>query len=119
MQVRITARHFQLNDAVKELAEERVGNLLKFFDNIIDAHLILEQEKHLHTAELAVRVYGAQLSSQDKSDDMRASIDGAVRKMERQIKKYKTKLKQKDPHKIEQAKETPVQGGGDFTGGEL
>lgn len=100
MQTRITARHYPLNDGLKEFALERISNLLKFFDNIIDAHIILEQERHNLIAELSLKVYGTHLSSTGRSTDMRASIDQAVDRMEKQLKKYKTKLKQKDPHKI-------------------
>jgi putative sigma-54 modulation protein len=100
MQTRITARHYQLNNGIKEFAEERISSLTKFFENIIDAHIILDQERHNQIAELAVKVYGTHLRSKAKSSDMRASIDQAVEKMEQQLKKYKTRLKQKDPEKI-------------------
>ena len=104
MQTRITARHYQLNNGIKEFAEERISTLLKFFENIIDAHIILDQIRHNQIAELTVKVYGTKLMSKGKSTDMRASIDQAVEKMEKQLKKYKTKLKQKDPEKITRAK---------------
>jgi putative sigma-54 modulation protein len=104
MQTRITARHYTLNDGMKEFAQERIGSLLKFFENIIDAHLILDQERHNQIAELALKVYGTRLTSKGKSTDMRASIDQAADKMEIQLKKYKTKLKEKDPEKISRSK---------------
>ena len=104
MQTRITARHYQLNNGIKEFAEERISTLLKFFENIIDAHIILDQIRHNQIAELTVKVYGTKLMSKGKSTDMRASIDQAVEKMEKQLKKYKTRLKQKDPEKITRAK---------------
>ncbi len=104
MQTRITARHYQLNNGIKEFADERVSGLPKFFENIIDAHLILDQVRHNQIAELKVKVYGTMLSSKGKSSDMRASIDQAVKKMEVQLKKYKTRLKQKDPAEIKRSK---------------
>ncbi len=104
MQTRITARHYQLNNGIKEFAQERISTLLKFFENIIDAHIILDQIRHNQIAELTVKVYGTKLMSKGKSTDMRASIDQAVEKMEKQLKKYKTRLKQKDPEKITRAK---------------
>jgi ribosomal subunit interface protein len=51
MQTRITARHFSLKDGLKEFAEEKVNSLSKFFENIIDAHVILDQERHNQIAE--------------------------------------------------------------------
>lgn len=104
MQTRITARHYPLDDGIKEFAQERISSLVKFFDNIIDAHITLEQERHNQIAELSLKVYGTHLGSKGKSTDMRASIDQAVDRMEKQLKKYKTKLKQRDPLKITKSK---------------
>lgn len=104
MQIRITSRHFQLTDALKEYAEREISQLEKFFDNIIDCHLILDTERYKQLAELMVKVYGTVLTSKVKSEDMKVSIEKAVEKVGRQLKKYSSKLKKKDPRKIEALK---------------
>lgn len=104
MQIRITARHFQLTDALKEYAEREISQLEKFFDNIIDCHLILGTERYKQVAELMLKVYGTVLTSKVKSEDMKVSIEKAVEKVGRQLKKYSSKLKEKDPKKIEALK---------------
>lgn len=104
MQIRITARHFQLTDALKEYAEREISQLEKFFDNIIDCHLILDTERYKQVAELMLKVYGTVLTSKVKSEDMKVSIEKAVEKVGRQLKKYSSKLKEKDPKKIEALK---------------
>lgn len=104
MKVRITARHFDLTDDLKEFAEERMQSLTRYFSKIIDVHLKLDVEKYRHTADLNATVYGSVLSCSADSDDMYASIDEVIKKMEAQIKKYKSRLKDKDQKKVAEAK---------------
>ncbi len=104
MKVRITARHFDLTDDLKQVAETRLRSLARYFDNIIDVHLKLDVEKYRHTADLNASVHGAVLSCRANSNDMYASIDEAVNKMEAQVKKYKSRLKDKDQRKVAELK---------------
>ena len=95
MKVRTTARHFELTQELKDFANKEINGLDRFFDHIIDAHLVLEEEGYRKKAELNLKVYGTMLISQHSSDDFRASIEGALDKMKRQLKKYKSKLKER------------------------
>jgi putative sigma-54 modulation protein len=109
MQIRTTARHFDLTDDLKDFVERHLGKLEKFFDNIIDSHLILEMEKSRMTAELKLKVYGTVLTSKHRSFDMYDSVEKVIDKMERQLKTYKGKLKDK---KAKQAqKSSPLKKG--------
>jgi putative sigma-54 modulation protein len=99
MQIRTTARHFDLTEDLKGFAEKQVGKLEKYFDHIIDSHLILDMEKSRMTAELKVKVYGTVLSSRYRSFDMYDSVEKVIDKMEAQIRKYKAKLTDKKAKK--------------------
>ena len=99
MQIRTTTRHFDLSEDLKKFSEEEINRLSRYFDRIIDCHLILEEEKKRRAAELKVKVYGTVLTSKYKSYDMRNSVEKVIDKMEAQIKKYKSKLKDKKPKK--------------------
>jgi len=96
----ITARHFDLSDKMREKAEDEMDSLKKYFDNIISAELILATEKHSKIAELKVRVYNQTLASKAETDEFYSSIASSVEKMISQLKKYKGKLKDKNPEKI-------------------
>ena len=104
MKVRITARHFDLTEDLKQAAETRLQSLTKYYDNIIDIHLKLDKEKYRHTADLNATVFGAVLSCRADSNDMYASIDDVTTKMEAQVKKYKSRLQDKDQKKVAKAK---------------
>jgi putative sigma-54 modulation protein len=105
MQIRTTARHFDLTEDLKSFAEKQIGRLGRYFDNIIDSHLILDMEKSRMSAELKVKVYGTVLSSKHRSFDMYDSVEKVIDKMETQIKKYKAKLRDKKAKKTSAIKE--------------
>jgi len=106
MQVRMTARHSHLNNATKQLIQQRSEGFTRFFDNIIDCHWVLDQDRHLHTAETTAVVHGTLLRGHGEGDDLRTAIDNASAKMEAQLKKYKGRLKDKDPKAITEAKKS-------------
>lgn len=95
MQSRTTARHFELTDELKSFVEKEIQKLEKYFNNIIDTHLILDAEKSRMTAELKVKVHGTVLTSKVRSFDMYESVEKVIGKMEQQLKKYKERLKDK------------------------
>ena len=93
MEIRTTARHFQLSDNLKKYAEDEVKRLEKYYDHIIDTHLTMSVEKSRQIAELTVKVYGTVLTSKAKAFDMYVAVEQVIGKMETQIKKYKSKLR--------------------------
>ncbi len=110
MKVRITARHFDLTEDLKQFAQQRVESLTRYYDNFIDLHLKLDVEKYRHTADLNATVHGNVLSCSAGSNDMYATVDEVVNKMESQVKKYKSRLQDKDQRTIARTKtpRTPV-----------
>jgi len=104
MKVRMTARHFDLNEGLKEHIEGRSSQLGRFFDNIIDIHWVMDMDKHRNTAELSAQVHGAVLTSRAETGDMRASVDEVTNKMEAQLKKYKERLKDRDQRGVANGK---------------
>jgi putative sigma-54 modulation protein len=103
MQSRTTARHFDLTDELKSFVEKEINKLEKYFNNIIDTHLILDAEKSRMTAELKVKVHGTILTSKVRSFDMYESVEKVIGKMEQQLKKYKERLKDKKAKTVQKA----------------
>lgn len=100
MNTNVTARHFELTAEIKSLADENFTSLEKYFDRIISCDLILDVEKHRKMAEVQTKVYGQTLRATSESSDMYVSIEAAFDKASAQLKKYKGKLKHKDPKEI-------------------
>lgn len=93
MKVTTTSRHYDLTSALKDYAESKVHNLKRYFDQIENAHITFSLEKYRHTVEISVHVNGGDFKAKEVSEDMYASVDGALEKLERQILKYKGKIK--------------------------
>ena len=106
MRINITARHFKLNNELKQYAEREVFRLKKYYEPIIECDIILGWQKNLRNAEINIAVYGTTLTAQEESDDMKKSIDKAVDKLERQIKKYKGRRKGFDHDTIDKHAQT-------------
>jgi putative sigma-54 modulation protein len=93
MRISITARHFKLSEALKRFSEGEVSRLNKYYDGIVDAEVVLSWEKHDRIAEIKMSVFGTLLTALGRSEDMKKSIYEAVQKMERQLLKYKDKIR--------------------------
>ena len=92
MKLTTTARHFEASPDLVEHAEKRFRRLKRYFDNILNVHIIMTVEKFRHIAEVNVHVNGHDFSAKEESDDMVLSIDRTAKDLERQIKKFKGKL---------------------------
>ena len=93
MQITTTARHFELTPALKDHIEDRLTRLTRYFDQLIRSHVTLSVQKHEHLAEIAMHGNGVDFNGHGKSEDMYVSVDLAVEKLERQLKKYKEKIR--------------------------
>ena len=94
MDLRISARHFDLTPELREYAEKRILPLKKFYNHgIIDAQLVITAEKHRHIAELTFSLAGKKMFAKAQTDDPFASIDEVSHKMERLLHDYHDRLK--------------------------
>ena len=95
MNVQITSRHFHASDSLKEAVTERTEELIKYYENITSAHIILDAEDELRkTAEIVLHAKGKEVAASAHSDKMGQAIDEAFEKAERQLKKVNEKIKE-------------------------
>jgi putative sigma-54 modulation protein len=93
MQLNITFRNLDATEALKRYASEKVERVHKYLDRAGEAHVVLSLERHLHHADITIHAGTFLLRGREKSEDMYASIDLAMDKIERQLHRYKEKLK--------------------------
>jgi len=116
MHIHFTARRFKAHETVRDHAIDSVKRLDKFYDGIVRADIILSYERTLNslkTAEINLHVHGTVLFAKEKSEDFHKSIDLAVDKLERQLDKYKMKLRKKDKKQLRRVKETITESEGE------
>ena len=98
MQIAITFRHMEASEPVKAYVEEKVSRVKKYIDEPIDAQVVLSVEKKIrHSAEISIVAKGITIKGSEETNDMYAAIDAVVDKIERQLKRYKEKLKAHKP----------------------
>lgn len=114
MKISVKAKNTQVTEPLTDYIEKRFSKLEKYF---VDANLTgtvtLVVEKGLHRVEATIPLNRYILRAEDGTNDMYASIDGVVDKLERQIRKYKTKINRKGKtqtfNDLAPAQEAPVE----------
>lgn len=94
----IVGRNIEVTDGLREAVEEKLGKLDRFFAPDTEVKVTLSVEKERQKIEVTIPVKGNIIRSEQVSNDMYVSIDLVEEIIERQLKKYKNKLidKQQD-----------------------
>jgi putative sigma-54 modulation protein len=98
MQITVTGRHMDVSDSLRNYAEEKVNRAAKLLDgNNMTAEVRLHVEKNPSienpkVAEITLFMGGRVVRAEEASTDMYAALDLATEKLERQLRKYKTKV---------------------------
>ena len=88
----VSRKNSHVSDKVIEKAKKKIGKFDKFFRPETEAHLTFSIEKERCIFEVTIHSKGTIIRAEESSEDMYASIDLAVEKLERQIRKHKTRL---------------------------
>jgi len=88
----VTGKNTNVSEAMMEKAQKKVGRLDKFFRPDAEATLKFDVEKGRNIFEATIKAKGMFIRAEETTTDMYASIDLVIEKLERQIRKYKTKL---------------------------
>ncbi len=96
MQVTITGKNLDVTNTLREYIEGRVTRLDRFLPNIDEARVELSMQNSRsagdrHTVQLTLRANGAILRAEDRSGDVRGSMDAVMDKMQRQVERFKGK----------------------------
>lgn len=98
MQIVVSGKNLHLSPSLKDYAEKKLGSIKKYFDHIIevDVTLSVNDAKEVSSSkvcEVTVWANGIVIRGRKASEDLYASIDMVADKIERQVKKYKDKLR--------------------------
>ncbi|SHE67106.1 ribosome hibernation-promoting factor, HPF/YfiA family [Clostridium fallax] len=95
MKVTVLAKNIVLTNALKETVEKKISKLEKYFNPDVEARATLSVQKNRHTIEVSIPINGIMLRGEETTDDMYKSIDLVEEKLERQIRKQKTRLQRR------------------------
>ena len=92
MRYTITGRNIDVTPGLREAVIEKIGKLERYFNQDTEAIITLSVTKDRQKIEVTIPVKGHIIRAEEQSTDMYVSIDLVEEIIERQLKKYKTKL---------------------------
>ena len=88
----ISGKNLDVTDGLKAAIEEKIGKLERYFTPETEVHVTLSVEKERQKIEITIPMKGNIVRAEQVSDDMYVSIDLVEEVIERQLRKYKNKL---------------------------
>lgn len=98
MQIDIVGRRMPVTDALREYAEEKISKVARIHDRddlVVEVVLHVEKNpanKNRDVAEVTAHMKGMVVRAEEAASDMYAAIDLVAEKLERQMRKFKTRL---------------------------
>jgi putative sigma-54 modulation protein len=99
MQLSITFRHMDASDAVKDYAKEKVERIRKYFPDPIKGHIVFSCDRgYTHIADVQITLHnGIVIKGVESTEDVYSSIDLVMAKIERQVRRYKERIRDHKP----------------------
>lgn len=95
MRIIVSGKNMDVTPSLKDKVEKKLSKFDKFFGPNSEAHATLSVEKNRHTIEVMIPFNGSLIRGEESTEDMYTSIDKVIEKIERQMRKQKTKLERK------------------------
>jgi len=108
VQINISARHGHLSETTRERIVAKIEKLPKYFERLTSIELTVDLE-HKESPAVDLRVsaeHKHDFVAADSSGELMASVDGAIHKIEQQLRKYKQKVQ--DHHRSTSHREPEV-----------
>ncbi|GAA0078887.1 ribosome-associated translation inhibitor RaiA [Clostridium sp. CTA-5] len=95
MKVTVIGKNIEITNALREMVQKKISKLGKYFDSDIEAKATLSIQRNRQIVEVMIPFNGVLLRGEESNTDMYTAIDLVEDKLERQIRKQKTKLSRK------------------------
>ena len=87
-----------ITDAIRNYIEDKIGKLERYFNNVPNAVAHVKVKTYSNSAtkiEVTIPLKDVTLRAEERHDDLYAGIDLITGKLERQVRKYKTRVNRK------------------------
>ena len=97
MEIQIRGEKIKVTEAMNSYIVEKIGKLDKYLENSenVHAHVIVKVKGHEQTVEITIPLKSFILRSEETQEDFYAAVDKTIDKLERQVRKNKTRLMSK------------------------
>lgn len=91
----ISGKNLTVTEGLRTAVTEKIGKLEKYFTEDTEIHVTLSTQKERQKIEVTIPMKGNIVRAEQESNDMYVSIDLVEEIIERQLRKYKTKIIEK------------------------
>ena len=96
MRITISGKNFNVSEKVEERLTRKLNKMDRYFGSEVDAQARLSLEKNnSNICEVTIPIEGGIVRAEESAEDMFKAIDRCLEKLERQIRKYRTKLEKR------------------------
>ncbi|MBB6453615.1 putative sigma-54 modulation protein [Salirhabdus euzebyi] len=97
MKYNIRGENLEVTNAIQEYVEKKIGKLERYFETTptSEVHVNLSVYNNQQRIEVTIPMQDLLLRAEEQHRDLYAAIDTVLDKLERQIRKYKTKVNRK------------------------
>ena len=88
----VSGKNMEVSDYLKDVVRKKTRKLDRYLKPEAEVQVRLSIEKSRHIAEATIRADGIVLRGEEATGDMYSSIDAVLKKIERQMRKYRTRL---------------------------
>lgn len=92
MKYNLLCKKIELSESRKEQLMKKISRIEKFFDDDTECKIVISQQKKFIIIELTILYKGFMLRAEASSEDLMDAADECISKLDRQIRKNKTKL---------------------------
>ena len=96
MKVTVIGKNINVTPALKEMVEKKISKLDRYFSPDVEARATLTVQRNNQIFEVTIPFNGVILRCEETTEDMYKSIDLVEAKLERQIRKQRTKLQRRN-----------------------
>ncbi|MBQ4424541.1 MAG: ribosome-associated translation inhibitor RaiA [Lachnospiraceae bacterium] len=92
MNYKLTSKNLEVTSAMENMLDKKLSKLDRFFTSDTDAYVFMGMTKNQAKLEITIPVRGGAIRAEQTGPDIYSLMDDAVDSMEKQLKKYRSKL---------------------------
>lgn len=98
MNLTISGHHLEVTPALRNYVTAKLDRITRHFDQLVDVKVLLtvenqKEKDRRQRAECNIHVKGNDMFAESSHEDLYAAVDGLVDKLDRQVGRHKTKVK--------------------------
>lgn len=95
MRLTVKGKGMEVSEYLNNTVEKKAKKLERYFKDDTQMTVTLSIERSMHICEVTVAFTGVTLRAEERSGDMYNSIDASLKKLERMIRRHRTKLEKR------------------------